>query len=51
VASVGNVMFAGSRPRRARAWYQADVEIPAEVEIPVAAMMAEETLADDNVAV
>ena len=37
--------------RRARAWYQADVEIPAEEEVPVAVMMAEETLADENVAV
>ena len=37
--------------RRARAWYQVEMEIPAEVEIPVAAMMIEETLADDNVAV
>ena len=37
--------------RRARAWYQADIEIPAEIEVPVAAMMAEETLADENVAV
>jgi len=37
--------------RRARAWYQVDMEIPAEVDIPVAAMMVEETLADDNVAV
>ena len=37
--------------RRSRAWYQVDMEIPAEVEIPVAAMMVEETLADDNVAV
>ncbi len=37
--------------RRSRAWYQADVEIPAEVEIPVAAMMVEETLAEENAAV
>ena len=37
--------------RRARAWYQEDVEIPAEVEVPVAAMMVEETLAEENVAV
>jgi PhnB protein len=37
--------------RRSRAWYQVDVDIPAEVEVPVAAMMAEETLAEDNVAV
>jgi len=37
--------------RRSRAWYQVDMEIPAEMEIPVAAMMVEETLADDNVAV
>jgi len=43
--------------RRARAWYQpeieqhAEVEIPADVEVPVAAMMAEETLADEKVAV
>ena len=42
--------------RRTRAWYQVDVEIldmeiPAEVEVPVAAMMIEESLADDNVAV
>ena len=37
--------------RRARAWYQVDMEIPADVEIPVAAMMVEETLAGDNVAV
>ena len=37
--------------RRARAWYQPEVEIPAEVEVPVAAMMAEETLADKSVAV
>ena len=37
--------------RRARAWYQADLEIPAEVEVPVAAMMIEETLAEENVAV
>ena len=37
--------------RRARAWHQVDMEIPAEVEVPVAAMMAEETLAGDNVAV
>ena len=39
------------------AWYQpvveapAEIEIPDEVEVPVAAVMAEETLADDNVAV
>ena len=37
--------------RRAAAWYQVDVEIPAEVEVPVAAMMAEETLAGESVAV
>ena len=43
--------------RRARAWCQpeigsmAEVEIPDEVQIPVATMMIEETLADDNVAV
>jgi PhnB protein len=37
--------------RRARAWYQLEVDIPAEVEIPVAAMMAEETLAGKSVAV
>jgi len=37
--------------RRARAWYRVEVEIPDEVQIPVAAMMAEETLADDSVAV
>jgi hypothetical protein len=37
--------------RRARAWYQVDMEIPEEVEVPVAAMMAEETLADAHVAV
>ena len=37
--------------RRARAWYQVDMEIPSEVEIPVAAMMAEETLAEENAAV
>jgi hypothetical protein len=37
--------------RRARAWYQVDMEIPADVEVPVAAMMVEETLAGDNVAV
>lgn len=43
--------------RRARAWYQpvgeslTEVEIPAEVEVPVAAMMMEETLAGDNFAV
>jgi len=37
--------------RRSRAWYQVDMEIPAELEIPVAAMMVEETLAEDNVAV
>jgi hypothetical protein len=43
--------------RRARAWYQpeigslAEVEIPDEVQIPVATMMIEETLAGDNVAV
>ena len=37
--------------RRARAWNQVDMEIPDEVEVPVAAMMAEETLADENVAV
>lgn len=37
--------------RRSRAWYQVDMEIPAEMEIPVAAMMVEETLADDNLAV
>jgi hypothetical protein len=42
--------------RRTRAWYQVDLEmvdleIPAEVEVPVAAMMIEETLAGDNVAV
>ena len=37
--------------RRTRAWYQVDLEIPAEVEVPIAAMMAEETLADENVAV
>lgn len=36
---------------RARAWYQVDMEIPAEVEVPVAAMMAEETLAGESVAV
>jgi PhnB protein len=37
--------------RRTRAWHQVDMEIPADVEVPVAAMMIEETLADDNVAV
>jgi PhnB protein len=37
--------------RRARAWYQVDVEVPAEIEVPVVAMMAEETLADEIVAV
>jgi hypothetical protein len=37
--------------RRARAWYQVDMEIPAEVEVSVAVMMAEETLAGENVAV
>ena len=37
--------------RRTRAWYQVDVEIPAEAEVPVAVVMAEETLADENVAV
>jgi PhnB protein len=43
--------------RRASAWYQpvieapAEIEIPAEVEVPVAALMIEESLADDNVAV
>jgi PhnB protein len=43
--------------RRARAWYQPEIEqpgeyeIPADVEVPVATMMVEETLADDNVAV
>ena len=37
--------------RRARAWYQVEVDIPFEVEIPVAAMMAEETLAGASVAV
>lgn len=43
--------------RRASAWYQASIaspaefEIPDEVEGPVAKMMIEETLADDNVAV
>jgi len=37
--------------RRTRAWYQVEVDIPAEVEIPVAAMMAEETLAGESVAV
>ena len=37
--------------RRSRAWYQVDLEIPAEVEVPVAAMMVEETLADESVAV
>jgi PhnB protein len=43
--------------RRARAWYQpvieeaAGVEIPDDVEVPVATMMIEETLADTNVAV
>jgi PhnB protein len=37
--------------RRTRAWYQVDMEIPDDIEVPVAAMMIEETLADDNVAV
>jgi len=37
--------------RRTRAWYQVDMEIPAEAEVPVAAMMIEETLAGDSVAV
>lgn len=37
--------------RRARAWYGVEVDIPAEAEIPVAAMMAEETLAGAGVAV
>jgi PhnB protein len=37
--------------RRTRAWYQVDMEIPADVEVPVAAIMIEETLAGDNVAV
>ena len=37
--------------RRTRAWYQVDMEIPDEVEVPVAAMMHEETLADESVAV
>ncbi len=37
--------------RRTRAWYQVDMEIPDEVEVPVAAMMLEETLADESVAV
>jgi PhnB protein len=43
--------------RRAQAWYQplieapAEFAIPAEVEVPVAAIMIEETLAGDKVAV
>ena len=37
--------------RRAHAWYQVDMEIPAEAEVPVAAIMVEETLADESVAV
>jgi hypothetical protein len=37
--------------RRARAWYQVDMEIPDDVEMPVATMMIEETLAGNNVAV
>jgi hypothetical protein len=37
--------------RRTRAWYQVELEIPAEVEVPVAALMIEESLAGDNVAV
>jgi PhnB protein len=37
--------------RRAKAWYQADIELPLEAEIPVAAAIIEETLADDSVAV
>jgi PhnB protein len=37
--------------RRARAWYQVDMEMPEEFEVSVAAMMVEETLADENVAV
>jgi len=37
--------------RRTRAWYQVDMGIPDEVEIPVAAMMIEESLAGASVAV
>lgn len=37
--------------RRAKAWYQTDVELPIEAEIPVAAAIIEETLAADSVAV
>ena len=37
--------------RRARAWYQVEAEIPVEAEYPVEAFMAQESLADDSVAV
>ena len=37
--------------RRAKAWYQAATETPVEAEYPVAAYPAEETLANDNIAV
>ena len=36
---------------RTRAWYGVEMEIPAEIEVLVAAMMIEESLADDKVAV
>jgi len=37
--------------RRAQAWYAADVTLPAEPEVPFEALLTEETLADEYVAV
>jgi PhnB protein len=37
--------------RRARAWYQADTEAPIEAEIPFDAMMTDEMLAAEYIAV
>lgn len=37
--------------QRARAWYQAGVELPADTEIPFEVMIGQETLADDKIAV